>query len=135
MLRRDVVPPRHLRHDRARRIGLRHDPALGFIAPATPPPRSDLDIDPAPRSRSFNHMVDHRCDSTSRMWAASCRAARALQGGGGEPLTHNSTPGSAENGRNQKNSLLFSLFFDARLLAYSPTSPPSATTTARIASW
>ena len=84
MLRRDVVPARHLRHNRARRIGFRHDPALGFIAPATPPPRSDLDIDPAPWSRSFNHMVDHICNSTSRMWAASCRAARALQGGGGK---------------------------------------------------
>jgi hypothetical protein len=39
MLRRDVVPARHLRHHRARRIGFRHDPALSLIAPPTPAPR------------------------------------------------------------------------------------------------
>jgi hypothetical protein len=32
-------------------------------------------------------MVNHICGSTSRMWATSCRSIRALQGGGGEPLT------------------------------------------------
>jgi hypothetical protein len=47
---------------------------------------------------------------------------------------HKLTPGSAENRRKPENSLLFSLFFDTQL-AYSLVTPPSAATTARIASW
>ena len=50
-------------------------------------PATDADIDTASRPRSFNHIVDHICDSTSRMWATSCRSLRALQGGVRGPLT------------------------------------------------
>jgi hypothetical protein len=47
MLRRHVVPTRHLRHDRAGRIGFRDDQPLGLNAPTTPASNPDPDIDPA----------------------------------------------------------------------------------------
>jgi transposase len=87
VLRRDVVPARHLRHDRPGRIGFRRNPSLGLVTPATPTPHPDPDIDPAPWLRRFNYMVDHICDSTSRMWPASSWSSRVLQGGAGGPLT------------------------------------------------
>src|SRR6516162_1485173 len=87
VLRRDIILARHLGDDRAGRIGFRHHSSLGLVTPATPTPRTHLDIDPATYPRSFNHMVNHICGSTSRMRATSCRSSRALQGGGGEPLT------------------------------------------------
>src|SRR6516164_9625656 len=86
-MRRNIILACHLRHDRAGRIGFRHQSSLGLVTPATPTPHPHPDIDPATYPRSFNYMANHICDSTSRMWASSCRSSRALQGGGGEPLT------------------------------------------------
>src|SRR5580700_9648625 len=73
-------------------FGFRHHSSLGLVTPATPTPRPNLEIDPAACLRRFDYMVNHICDSTSRMWATSCRSSRALQGGGGEPLTLLRTP-------------------------------------------
>lgn len=50
VLRRDVVPARHLGHDRPQRIRLRHDPALELVAPPAATSRTDLDIHPASRA-------------------------------------------------------------------------------------
>jgi hypothetical protein len=48
MLWRDVVPARRLQHDRARRIGFRHDPSPDPVAPTAPTPHPDLDNRPRP---------------------------------------------------------------------------------------
>src|SRR6185312_4863936 len=87
MLRRHVVPPRHLRHHRAGRIGFRDDPPLGLNAPPTPASNPNPDIDPTWWLRSVNYMVDHMCQPIRPSWFASCDSSHALQGGSRAPLT------------------------------------------------
>ena len=95
MLRRHVVPTRHLRHDRAWRIGFRDNPPLGLDAPATPASNPDPDIDPASWLRSVNYMVDHMCEPICPIRFESCGSNRALQGGSREPLTSYQLAGSS----------------------------------------
>jgi hypothetical protein len=62
VLRRHAVPARHLGHDRARRIRLRHDPPLDLVARPPATSRTDLHLHPAPRLRSVNYIVNHICE-------------------------------------------------------------------------
>ena len=87
MLWREAMPARHLCHNSARRIGFRHDPSLELLAPATPSPHADLDLNPAPWLRHVKYMVDHICEPICKRWIVSCWSARGRQGGDKRPLT------------------------------------------------
>ena len=62
MLRRDVVPSRHFRHDYARLIGFRDYLALDLIAPPAPTTNPGANINAAASLRSVNYMVNHICE-------------------------------------------------------------------------
>src|SRR5713226_4137828 len=83
MLRREAMPARHFRHDRARQKGFRNDPFLDVITPAATTSRPDV----PPRLRCVNYMVDHMCEPICIGWFAFCSPARRRQGGDRRPLT------------------------------------------------
>jgi hypothetical protein len=83
MLRREAMPACHFRRDRARQKGFRNDLSFDVLAPAATTSRPD----PAPRLRSVNYMVDHRCEPICFEWFASCSSARRRQGGDRRPPT------------------------------------------------
>jgi hypothetical protein len=62
MLRSDVVPSRHFRHDYARLIGFRDYSALALIAPPAPTANPGANINAAASLRSVNYMVNHICE-------------------------------------------------------------------------
>jgi hypothetical protein len=84
MLRREAMPARHFRHDRARQKGFRNDPFLDVITPAATTSRPDV----PPRLRCVNYMVDHICEPICIGWFAFCSSARRRQGGDRRPLTN-----------------------------------------------
>jgi hypothetical protein len=83
MLRREAMLACHFRRDRARQKGFRNDPPLDVPAPAATTSR----LDPAPRLRNVNYMVDHRCEPICVGWFVSCSSARRRQCGDRRPLT------------------------------------------------
>jgi hypothetical protein len=84
MLRREAMPARHFRHDRARQKGFRNDPFLDVITPAATTSRPDV----PPRLRCVNYMVNHICEPICIGWFAFCSSARRRQGGDRRPLTN-----------------------------------------------
>src|SRR5436189_4633491 len=87
MLRADLMPARHLRHDRARCIRFRDDPSLILVAP--PPPATDAtaNLDASARSGSVNYMLDHICEPILSTRIVSSELCRPRQDGGKTPLT------------------------------------------------
>jgi hypothetical protein len=50
-------------------------------------PGTDLDIDPTPRLRTVDYMVNHVCEPNRVRWVACCSSTRGRQGGERRPLT------------------------------------------------
>src|SRR5262245_7833442 len=62
MLRADLMPAGHRRHDRARRKRFRDNPPLVRVTPPSPATNATANLD-APSTRgSVNYMVDHICE-------------------------------------------------------------------------
>ena len=89
MLRCDVVPSRHFRHDYARLIGFRDYSALDLIAPPAPTANPGANINAAASLRSVNYMVNHICEPIQSRRATSSGSDRTLQDGDRAPLTPN----------------------------------------------
>jgi hypothetical protein len=77
------VPPRHLRHDSAWRIGFVDHPSLVLVAPPAATPHANMHIDPAARRGRVKYTLDHICEpicerSCRRLAAGGCagRSAR-----------------------------------------------------------
>ena len=87
MLRADLVPPRNLANNRARRIRLRNNPPLLLSAPAPAPSNPDVNIDTAASIRSVNYIVNHICDPISPNQFASSRSSNQKQCGARGPVT------------------------------------------------
>src|SRR5271154_1298845 len=87
MLRRHVVPSRHLRHNRARLIGLRYHQAFGLIAPPAPTANPGANINATASLRSVNYMVNHICEPIQSRSAKSSGSDRTAQDGDRAPLT------------------------------------------------
>jgi hypothetical protein len=87
MLRGDVVPSRHFRHDDTRLIGFRDYLALDLIAPPAPTANPGANINAAVSLRSVNYMVDHICEPIQSRRATSSGSDRTLQDGDRAPLT------------------------------------------------
>ena len=62
MLRADLMPACHLRHDRARRKRFRDDPPLVRVTPPSPATNATANLDAPSRRGSVNYMVDHICE-------------------------------------------------------------------------
>ena len=62
MLRVDLMPACHLRHDRARRKRFRDDPPLVRVTPPSPATNATANLDAPSRRGSVNYMVDHICE-------------------------------------------------------------------------
>ena len=62
MLRADLMPACHLRHDRARRKRFRDDPPLVRVTPPSPATDATANLDAPSRRGSVNYMVDHICE-------------------------------------------------------------------------
>src|SRR5665213_753766 len=73
MLGTDLVPARHLGNNRSQGVGLRDDPALLLVAPATTLTHTSPDFDPAPRLQSVKYTVDHVCEPISSKPIHICR--------------------------------------------------------------
>ena len=58
MLRADLMPASHLRHDRPRRKRLRDDPPLVRVTPPSPATNATPNLDAPSRRGSVNYMVD-----------------------------------------------------------------------------
>jgi hypothetical protein len=87
MLRCDVVPSRHFRHDYARLIGFRDYSALDLIAPPAPTANPGANINAAASLRSVNYMVNHICEPIQSRRTTSSGSDRTLQDGDRAPLT------------------------------------------------
>src|SRR5262245_46778439 len=62
MLRADLMPACHLRHDRARCKRFRDDPLLVRVTPPSPATNATANLDAPSRRGSVNYMVDHICE-------------------------------------------------------------------------
>jgi len=62
MLRADLMPACHHRHDRARRKRFRDDPPLVRVTPPSPATNATANLDAPSRRGSVNYMVDHICE-------------------------------------------------------------------------
>src|SRR5262245_13443271 len=62
MLRADLMPAGHLRHDRARCKRFRDDPLLVRVTPPSPATNATANLDAPSRRGSVNYMVDHICE-------------------------------------------------------------------------
>src|SRR5262245_29917909 len=62
MLRADLMPACHRRHDRARRKRFRDDPPLVRVTPPSPATNATANLDAPSRRGSVNYMVDHICE-------------------------------------------------------------------------
>src|SRR6476469_3443480 len=62
MLRADLMPAGHLRHDRPRRKRFRDDPPLVRVTPPSPATNATANLDAPSRRGSVNYMVDHICE-------------------------------------------------------------------------
>src|SRR5262245_3379425 len=62
MLRADLMPACHLRHDRARRKRFRNDPLLVRVTPPSPATNATANLDAPSRRGNVNYMVDHICE-------------------------------------------------------------------------
>jgi hypothetical protein len=62
MLRADLMPACHLRHDRARRKRFRDDPPLARVTPPSPATNATANLDASARRGSVNYIVDHICE-------------------------------------------------------------------------
>src|SRR5262249_1313600 len=88
MLRANLMPACHLRHDRPRRKRFRDDPSLVLVTPPPPATNATANLDAPSRRGSVNYMVDHICEpmpstgSHLRTYAARCkmRAKHRLRG-------------------------------------------------------
>jgi hypothetical protein len=89
MLGAHLIPARHLRHDRARRKGLRHNAALLLVAPAPPPANAISNLDAPSRARSVNYMVDHMCEPIPSSGFESSELCYPRQDAGKTPLSVN----------------------------------------------
>jgi hypothetical protein len=87
MLRADLMPACHLRHDRARRKRFRDDPPLVRVTPPSPVTNATANLDAPSRRGSVNYMVDHICEPNAINGFASSELCRSLQDGGKTPLT------------------------------------------------
>jgi hypothetical protein len=87
MLRRHVVPSRHLRHNRARLIGLPDYLAFDLIAPPAPTANTRANINAAAVLRSLNYIVNHICEPIQSRSATSSGSDRTAQDGDRAPLT------------------------------------------------
>src|SRR5262245_29320991 len=62
MLRADLMPACHLRHDRARRKRFRNDPLLVRVTPPSPATNATANLNAPSRRGNVNYMVDHICE-------------------------------------------------------------------------
>src|SRR5262245_44037358 len=62
MLRADLMPAGHRRHDRAWRKRFRDDPTLVRVTPPSPATNATANLDAPSRRGSVNYMVDHICE-------------------------------------------------------------------------
>src|SRR5262245_44641364 len=62
MLRADLMPACHRRHDRAWRKRFRDDPTLVRVTPPSPATNATANLDAPSRRGSVNYMVDHICE-------------------------------------------------------------------------
>src|SRR5262249_56096140 len=62
MLRTDLMPACHLRHDRARCKRFCDDPLLVRVTPPSPATNATANLDAPSRRGSVNYMVDHICE-------------------------------------------------------------------------
>jgi hypothetical protein len=98
MLRADLMPACHLRHDRARRKRFRDDPPLVPLVRVTPPsPATNAtpNLDAPSRRGSVNYMVDHICEPmpSTGSHLPNYELCRSLQDRGKTPLTpHSAQP-------------------------------------------
>ena len=81
MLRADLMPACHLRHDRARRKRFRDDPPLVRVTPPSPATNATANLDAPSRRGSVNYMVDHiiyanRCHQQVRIFRTMPLAAK-----------------------------------------------------------
>jgi hypothetical protein len=94
MLGSDLVPPRHLGNNRSREIGLRDDPALLFLARATPAANTSPDFYSATWPRSVKYIVDHICEPIPSKRSTSADLSMSPQGAVKRSLTLNSAGAS-----------------------------------------
>ena len=112
MLRADLMPAGHLRHDRPRRKQFRDDPPLVRVTPPSPATNATANLDAPSRRGSVNYMVDHICEpmpstgSHLPNYAARCKVGERHRSdvrsqGPGRTRPSASTSGSKRDDRAQ----------------------------------
>ncbi len=87
MLGTDLVPPRRLGNNRARGVGLRDDPALLFLTPATTAANASPDFYTASLPRTVKYIVDHTREPIPPDRSTSADLSKPPQGAVKRPLT------------------------------------------------